>query len=143
MAGPDDDKPANDSGGDVVPIEEARQRHEAELAATPPAPATGTPSAGDAGAPADGTQSTPAFLQPVMAAIARELADLAGSDGVVRLGGEDEASRAKTAAVVRGIGAGLGAALADAFGKWAEKLQHPPTDAPPAASPPDDKKPTT
>jgi hypothetical protein len=138
MAGPDDDKPENDSGGEVVPIEEARKRHDAEVAAASPSPA------GETGAPppADGTPPTPAFLQPVMAAIARELADLAGSDGVVRLGGEDEASRAKTAAVVRGIGAGLGAALADAFGKWAEKLQHPPGE-PPATPPPDDKKPST
>jgi hypothetical protein len=137
MAGPDDDKPENDSGGEVVPIEEARKRHDAEVAALPSP--TGEPSAPP---PADGTAPTPAFLQPVMAAIARELADLAGSDGVVRLGGEDEASRARTAAVVRGIGAGLGAALADAFGKWAEKLQHPPGEAP-ATPPPDDKKPTS
>ena len=63
------------------------------------------------------------FLKPVMAAIARELASVADPDGVVRVGGTDEASRAKTAAVVKGLGIGLGQALAEAFGKYAQKIE--------------------
>jgi hypothetical protein len=63
------------------------------------------------------------FLKPVMAAIARELAEVADPDGVVRVGGSDEASRAKTAAVVKGLGIGLGQALAEVFGKYAEKIE--------------------
>lgn len=63
------------------------------------------------------------FLKPVMAAIARELASVADPDGVVRVGGNDEASRAKTAAVVKGLGIGLGQALAEAFGKYAQKIE--------------------
>src|SRR5439155_16292433 len=63
------------------------------------------------------------FLKPVMAAIARELASVADPDGAVRIGGTDEASRAKTAAVVKGLGLGLGQALAEAFGKWAQKIE--------------------
>jgi hypothetical protein len=59
----------------------------------------------------------------VMAAIARELASVADPDGVVRVGGTDEASRAKTAAVVKGLGIGLGQALAEAFGKYAQKIE--------------------
>ena len=58
-----------------------------------------------------------------MAAIARELAGVADPDGVVRVGGSDEASRAKTAAVVKGLGIGLGQALAEAFGKYAQKIE--------------------
>ncbi|MDB4964796.1 MAG: hypothetical protein JWN44_485 [Myxococcales bacterium] len=63
------------------------------------------------------------FLKPVMAAIARELAGVADPDGTIRVGGTDEASRAKTAAVVKGLGVGLGQALAEAFGKWAQKIE--------------------
>jgi hypothetical protein len=69
-----------------------------------------------------------------MAAVLKELAGLAGSDGQIKLGGEDAASRAKTAAVLKGIGAGLGAALAEAFGKWAEKLAQPPSAAAPGTT---------
>jgi hypothetical protein len=57
-----------------------------------------------------------------MSAIARELSSLADPDGTVRIGSGDEAQRQKTAAVLRGIGSGLGAVLGDAFGKWAQKL---------------------
>ena len=63
------------------------------------------------------------FLKPVMAAIAKELAGVADPDGVVRVGGSDEASRAKTAAVVKGLGIGLGQALAEAFTKYAQKIE--------------------
>ena len=89
------------------------------------------------------------FLKPVMAAIARELASVADPDGVVRVGGTDEASRAKTAAVVKGLGIGLGQALADAFGKYAQKIETgqatPPGAATSTKAPPDDddeKKPS-
>ena len=88
------------------------------------------------------------FLKPVMAAIARELASVADPDGVVRVGGSDEASRAKTAAVVKGLGIGLGQALAEAFGKYAQKIETgqatPPVTATLTKEPPDDddKKPS-
>ncbi len=90
------------------------------------------------------------FLKPVMAAIAKELADVADPDGVVRVGGSDEASRAKTAAVVKGLGIGLGQALAEAFGKYAQKIETGQATAPvsgtittePAPDDDDDKKPS-
>ncbi len=74
------------------------------------------------------------FLQPVMAAIARELAAVADPDGVVRVGGSDEASRAKTAAVVKGLGLGLGQALADAFGKYAQRIERGQAEPPVAGT---------
>lgn len=106
---PKDPKGDGGEGGDVISIEDARKKADA---------------AGEADGPArtvtvDGAE----FLKPVMAAIAKELAGVADPDGVVRVGGADEASRAKTAAVVKGLGVGLGQALAQAFGKWAEKIQ--------------------
>jgi hypothetical protein len=79
----------------------------------------------------EGQEQPPNPLEPVVTAIAKELAKLADPDGVVRVGGEDEASRARTAALVRGLGVGLGNALAEAFAKWAEKIQ---------SEKPDDKK---
>mgnify|MGYP001556496366 CR=1 FL=1 len=90
------------------------------------------------------------FLKPVMAAIARELAEVADPDGVVRVGGSDEASRAKTAAVVKGLGIGLGQALAEAFGKYAQKIETGQATPPmsgtitttPAPGGDDDKKPS-
>ena len=98
-------------GADVVSIEEARLKAQAKDASN----ATGEPTAVNV----DANE----FLKPVMAAIARELAGVADPDGTVRVGGSDEASRAKTAAVVKGLGVGLGQALADAFGKWAQKIE--------------------
>ncbi|MCU1276631.1 MAG: hypothetical protein JWM53_177 [bacterium] len=86
------------------------------------------------------------FLKPVMAAIARELASVADPDGVVRVGGNDEASRAKTAAVVKGLGIGLGQALAEAFGKYAQKIEtgeaQPPVTGTISTEPDDDEDPT-
>ncbi len=77
-----------------------------------------------------------------MAAIARELANVADPDGVVRVGGTDEASRAKTAAVVKGLGIGLGQALAEAFGKYAQKIEtgqaEPPVSGTISTNPDDD-----
>ncbi len=96
-------------GGDVISLDEARKK------------------SGEA--TADGAQQQQVtingaeFLKPVMAAIARELASVADPDGTVRVGGSDEASRAKTAAVVKGLGIGLGQALAEAFGKYAQKIE--------------------
>ena len=98
-------------GADVVSIEEARLKAQAKDAPN----VTGEPTAVNV----DANE----FLKPVMAAIARELAGVADPDGTVRVGGSDEASRAKTAAVVKGLGVGLGQALADAFGKWAQKIE--------------------
>ena len=109
-------------GGEVISLDDARKK------------------AGEAEgeAPAAGTQQTMTlngaeFLKPVMAAIARELAGVADPDGSVRVGGSDEASRAKTAAVVKGLGIGLGQALAEAFGKYAQKIEtgqvNPPVKA--------------
>lgn len=140
-----DSEAAHDShepGGDVVSIEAARQKAQAREATDAPEPAVAV----------DANE----FLKPVMAAIARELAGVADPDGTVRVGGSDEASRAKTAAVVKGLGVGLGQALAEAFGKWAQKIETGPApsatpnatpgvtidDAPTTPRPPDDPKPS-
>lgn len=108
---PKDPKGPAGEGGDVVSIDEARRKA---------AEAQGD---GDGAASETVTVNGAEFLKPVMAAIARELAGVADPDGTVRVGGADAASRAKTAAVVKGLGVGLGQALAEAFGKWAEKIQ--------------------
>lgn len=103
-----DPKKPEDGGGEVISLDDARKK------------------AGDApaeGGPQQVTINGAEFLKPVMAAIARELANVADPDGTVRVGGSDEASRAKTAAVVKGLGIGLGQALAEAFGKYAQKIE--------------------
>jgi hypothetical protein len=123
-----DPKEPKDDGGDVVSLDEARKKAEAK--------------ADGAGEDVvfehrldktfekkiniDGGE----FLKPVMAAIARELAGVTDPDGTIRVGGTDEASRAKTAAVVKGLGVGLGQALAEAFGKWAQKIETGEVKAP-------------
>ncbi|MGZ3440346.1 MAG: hypothetical protein ACXVDD_12580 [Polyangia bacterium] len=104
-------KEPKDGGGELVSLDDARKKA-AEQA-----------SDGEAGAAQTATVNGAEFLKPVMAAIARELAGVADPDGVVRVGGSDEASRAKTAAVVKGLGIGLGQALAEAFGKYAQKIE--------------------
>ena len=100
-----DDKEDPPEGGEVVSIEDARKRAEGKSEGS--APAASEPVAN--------------ALQPIMAAIARELAGLAGPDGVVRLDGmnQDEATKAKTQALLRGLGQGLGEVLSQALGKWA------------------------
>ncbi len=107
-----DPKEPKEPGGEVISLDDARQR------AAEPTEGGGAP-ATEQSVTVNGAE----FLKPVMAAIARELAGVADPDGTVRVGGADEASRAKTAAVVKGLGVGLGQALAEAFGKWAEKIQ--------------------
>ena len=131
-----DPKEPKDGGGEVISLDDARKK------------------AGEAEGDAAGTQQTMTlngaeFLKPVMAAIARELAGVADPDGSVRVGGSDEASRAKTAAVVMGLGIGLGQALAEVFGKYAQKIEtgqvHPPVKAvvdEHAGDDDDDKKPS-
>ena len=104
-------KEPKDEGGDVVSLDDARKK------------AAEQSSDGDAAAAQTVTVNGAEFLKPVMAAIARELASVADPDGTVRVGGTDEASRAKTAAVVKGLGIGLGQALAEAFGKYAQKIE--------------------
>jgi hypothetical protein len=118
-----DPKKPEDGGGDVISIDDAR--HKAEAAAE----VEGAKAAGTS-VTVDGAE----FLKPVMAAIARELASVADPDGVVRVGGTDEASRAKTAAVVKGLGIGLGQALAEAFGKYAQKIETGQATAPVTAT---------
>jgi hypothetical protein len=99
------------SGGEIVSIEDARKKAEEknEAKADPNQP------------PADPLGGA---LQPIMAAIARELAGLAGPDGKVDVNSlsADEASKAKTQALLRGLGQGLGEVLAQAMGKWADKV---------------------
>jgi hypothetical protein len=95
-----------------ISLDEARRRAAA---------AEGEP--GEAADPGQLPPGAATFLQPVMEAIARELAGVADPEGVLRAGGSDEASRAKTAAVVKGLGIGLGQALAEAFGKWAQRIE--------------------
>ncbi len=112
---------------DVVSIDDARRRNDEKEKEK-----AGTAEAGAAAA--DGSQQ-PNFLTPVMAAIAKELSGLADKDGVVRLNGQDEVAREKTAAVLRGIGQGLGLALAEAFGKWADKMSIQVSSTPEAEKP--------
>ena len=125
-----DPKKPEDGGGEVISIEEARHAARGDDARKPAdttadeAPAAGTSVTVDGGE----------FLKPVMAAIARELANVADPDGTVRVGGTDEASRAKTAAVVKGLGIGLGQALAEAFGKYAQKIETGQAAAPVTAT---------
>ena len=119
-----DPKKPEDGGGEVVPIDQARKK--AAEGGDQPTTQTVTINGAD-------------FLKPVMAAIAKELAGVSDPDGTLRVGGTDEASRAKTAAVVKGLGIGLGQALAEAFGKYAQKIEtgqaQPPITATVEASP--------
>jgi len=142
-----DPKEPKDGGGEVISIDDARQAARGDDARKKAGAAEGDD------APAGGAQQTMTlngaeFLKPVMAAIARELATVADPDGTVRVGGSDEASRAKTAAVVKGLGIGLGQALAEAFGKYAQKIETgqvtPPVTATVETKPDgdDDKKPS-
>lgn len=105
-----DPKDPKDGGGEVISLDDARKK-------------AGEAGEGQPGQPQTVTVNGAEFLKPVMAAIARELANVADPDGTVRVGGSDEASRAKTAAVVKGLGIGLGQALAEAFGKYAQKIE--------------------
>jgi hypothetical protein len=133
------DEPRDAGDDNVVSLDEARRKAAAgergEAEADPPAPVVDV--------------NAVEFLRPVMAAIARELSNVADPDGLARAGGSDEASRAKTAAVIKGLGAGLGQALAEAFGKWAQRIESgqagPPAGPGPAGPPgaaPDDHKPS-
>lgn len=106
-----DPKEPKDGGGEVISLDDARKK------------SSESGDDGQAGQPQTMTLNGAEFLKPVMAAIARELAGVADPDGSVRVGGTDEASRAKTAAVVKGLGIGLGQALAEAFGKYAQKIE--------------------
>jgi hypothetical protein len=125
---PEDKKPPDGAGENDTPIvslDDVRREKQQEEA--PPDPAAAN-------------AATAAFMQPIMQAIAKELAGLAGADGQIKLGGEDEAAKAKTAAVVRGLGQGLGAALAEAFGKWAEKIKTGEAQGPIVVKPDDPEK---
>src|SRR6185295_2489880 len=100
---------------EIVSIEDARKKAEEKTQQPPAADPLG------------------GALQPIMAAIARELAGLAGPDGKVDINGlsQDEASKAKTQALLRGLGQGLGDVLAQALSKWADKVDLNFTVAPP------------
>jgi hypothetical protein len=113
-------------GGEIVSLDEARQKAEARSAET----ADAKPAEGEA-KPAD--QVVNNALQPIMAAIARELAGLAGPDGTVKLDAmsQDQQTKLKTEALLRGLGQGLGDVLAQALGKWADKVNLNFTVAPP------------
>ena len=89
----DEKKDPEPTGGEVVSIDEARKRSEEKQQ---PTAAAGGDAIGNA-------------LQPIMAAIARELAGLAGPDGTIKIDGktDDEATQAKTQALLRGLGQGL------------------------------------
>jgi hypothetical protein len=139
-----DPKDPKEPGGEVVSLDEARKKAEGKAS---DAQASSELPADEGGDPRTVTINGAEFLKPVMAAIARELAGVADPDGVVRVGGADEASRAKTAAVVKGLGVGLGQALAEAFGKWAEKINTGEATPPPVTgtitATTDDQPPTT
>jgi hypothetical protein len=116
-----DEKPPE--GAEIVSLDEARQRAEEKAGAKAEA------------APGEAKAADPLgnALQPIMAAIARELAGLAGPDGTVKLDqlSDDDQSKAKTQALLRGLGQGLGDVLAQALGKWADKVNLNFTVAPP------------
>src|SRR5258706_14887138 len=78
--------PASGDGGEVVSLDDARKRAEEKQ--------TGA-----------GDQKPNPVMQGILASVVQELAKLAGPDGKVELGGGDDESRAKTAALLRGIGA--------------------------------------
>jgi len=109
MSEPPDKKDESQPEAEVVSIEDARKRAEEKQTqeAAPAAPAGGDPAANP--------------LQPIMAAIARELAGLAGPDGQIKIDGNnpDAEAQAKTQALLRGLGQGLGEVLAQALSKWA------------------------
>ena len=142
-----DPKEPKDDGGDVVSLDEARKKAE-EAKADGAGPEVVFEQRLDKTFEKKINIDGGEFLKPVMAAIARELATVADPDGTVRVGGSDEASRAKTAAVVKGLGIGLGQALAEAFGKYAQKIETgqvtPPVTATVETKPDgdDDKKPS-
>ena len=142
-----DPKEPSEPGADVVPIQQAQQARE-RAAADQARERTGSTAAGDGAAEAAASgEGLPAgaalFLKPVMDAIARELAGVVDPEGAARAGGSDEASRAKTAAVVKGLGIGLGQALAEAFGKWAQRIETGEAAGPAAgADEPGDQKPS-
>jgi hypothetical protein len=106
MSEPPDKKDDPQPEAEVVSIEDARKRAEGKQTEEA-APAAADPAANP--------------LQPIMAAIARELAGLAGPDGQIKIDGNspDAESQAKTQALLRGIGQGLGEVLAQALSKWA------------------------
>jgi hypothetical protein len=119
-----DPKKPEDGGGDVISLEDARKKaEEASEREEVVFEKTFEKKISIDKTIELGGEGGAEFLKPVMAAIARELAGVADPDGVVRVGGTDEASRAKTAAVVKGLGIGLGQALAEAFGKYAQKIE--------------------
>ena len=106
MSEPPEKKDDSQPEAEVVSIEDARKRAE-EKQTSDAAPATADPA------------NNP--LQPIMAAIARELAGLAGPDGQIKIDGSspDAEAQAKTQALLRGLGQGLGEVLAQALSKWA------------------------
>jgi hypothetical protein len=108
-------------GGEIVSLDEARQKAEAKSAEAQAGEAKPPDPLGNA-------------LQPIMAAIARELAGLAGPDGKVNIDAlsPDEQQKLKTQALLRGLGQGLGDVLSQALGKWADKVNLNFTTAPPA-----------
>jgi len=112
-----DEKPPE--GGEIVSLDEVRQKAAAADAKS-----------GEEAKPAEPLANA---LQPIMAAIARELAGLAGPDRSVKLDAlsTDEQNKAKTQALLRGLGQGLGDVLAQALGKWADKVNLNFTVAPP------------
>src|SRR4051794_22506484 len=143
-----DPKEPKDDGGDVVSLDEARKKAE-EAKADGAGPEVVFEQRLDKTFEKKINIDGGEFLKPVMAAIARELAGVADPDGTIRVGGTDEASRAKTAAVVKGLGIGLGQALAEAFGKYAQKIETGQAEPPVSgtittvAPPDDDADPTT
>jgi hypothetical protein len=108
---PDDKKP--EAGGEVVSLDEARKQKEKA-------------------APEQPSLDLSAFWQPVMAAIARELG---GTNTPAEASAAEEVARAKTAALLKGFGDGLGQALSQAFGKWAKDIQLKINIEPPKPTP--------
>lgn len=108
---------------DVVPITRARDLAEEKGAPTEAEAHTEAPTEAPPESPPAGESKFGAFLTPVMQAIAKELSGLADADGVLRLGDDPEANRKKSAAVLKGLGQGLGTAIEQALRSWGVKIE--------------------
>ena len=104
----DEKKDPEPTGGEVVSIEDARKRSEERSAAD----------GGGGRRRHRQREGSPSWRR------SRELAVWAGPDGTIKIDGmtDDEATKAKTQALLRGLGQGLGDVLAQALSKWGSKI---------------------
>ena len=108
-------------GADVTSIEEARRRRQQEQEQAEAGEGGEKEEGGDA--PGRVQIGLGELLAPVVASIAQEVARYADDKGVVQMTDDEEENRKKTAAILKGLGQGLGVAIAQAFAKWATKVE--------------------